>query len=226
MQAIANTINQAETAFVGPDPHGQRIRWFTPTVEVELCGHATLAAATFINQRNPFSSETFQSQSGPLTVTTGPEHLALDFPITPVIEPPIPINQVAKLFPTAIEIFATTSCWVVALREEAEVVAHQPDYPALRAIGQRGVAITASGTKADYCCRYFAPLAGVDEDHATGSAQTYLAPYWANKLGKAQLKGDQLSPRGATFDLTVTDQRVLIAGTSSLLVTGTIHLPA
>jgi predicted PhzF superfamily epimerase YddE/YHI9 len=221
LQSIAATINQAETAFVCPESGDtQRIRWFTPTTEVRLCGHATLAAATFLNPNQP---TTFQSLSGPLNIHPIPDGFALDFPaFMPQL---LPENPLKNLIPNCQATYRDRDDWIALLSTEKEVIEHAPDMSAIAQLEGRGLSITAPGANSYFVYRFFAPQAGVPEDHATGSAQTYLTPLWSEKLQLDQLKSQQLSPRGAEFQTQTHSDRVLIGGKSNILVTGQIHLP-
>lgn len=218
MQRLASTLNQAETAFVGPDPSGKRIRWFTPTVEVRLCGHATLASAAFLASLEPADHFQFQSLSGLLTVGKKNGRLVLDFP---AFRPePADVAEARPAFPHALELWKDRDDWMVVLPDESAVADYEPDFLVLRQMGQRGLAITAPGDTADFAYRFFAPQSGVDEDHATGSAQTYLVPFWAERLGKRTLTSLQLSKRQGMFEPQWEGQRVKIGGTARILAAG------
>lgn len=221
LQSIAATINQAETAFVCPESGDtQRIRWFTPTTEVRLCGHATLAAATVLKPSQPIR---FESLSGPLDVHPADTGFALDFPtFMPQI---LAENPLKNLIPRCQESYRDRDDWIALLSTEQEVIDYIPDYEAISKLEGRGLSITSPGSNSDFVYRFFAPQAGVPEDHATGSAHTYLAPLWSEKLLRVQLRSQQLSPRGAEFHTELRTNRVTIAGRSNILITGTIRLP-
>lgn len=223
MQQIAATVNQAETAFVTPDGDGFRIRWFTPGVEVRLCGHATLASAAFLSLLNPeLEKFVFQSLSGELAVAQEGRNFVLDFPAYPPVQ--ADVAEVKHAFPHAVELWKNRDDWMVVLSDAGAVENYQPDFDTLRTMGQRGLAITSEGVETDFVCRFFAPQSGVDEDHATGSAQTYLVPFWANTLGKNKLSSIQLSIRNGLFESELAGDRVKIGGIGRMLVTGKIQI--
>lgn len=223
MQRIAMTVNQAETAFVGPDVNGKRIRWFTPGVEVRLCGHATLASAAFLASKDQVANEfRFQSLSGELMVTKNGDLFQLDFPAFPPVH--ADVSEVKSAFPNAVELWKNRDDWMVLLSSQAEIEEYKPDFSVLKSMGQRGLAITAPGDETDFVCRFFAPQSGVDEDHATGSAQTYQVPFWAERLGKDTLTSTQLSKRVGNFVSELSGDRVKIGGVGRLLVEGTIKV--
>ncbi|MFM9872910.1 MAG: PhzF family phenazine biosynthesis protein [Fimbriimonadaceae bacterium] len=222
MQQIATTVNQAETAFVGPDETGKRIRWFTPNVEVDLCGHATLASAAFLASLGEGSSLIFQSRSGELSVVQFEDKFALDFPSRPAV--PSDSQLVLALVPDAIAAFRNVDDWVVVFPDQKSVIDYQPEYEKIAALGLRGLAITAPGETTDFCVRFFAPQSGVPEDHATGSAQSYLVPLWAGDLGKNNLTSTQLSIRKGHFESELRGDRIIISGQSNLLITGEVKI--
>lgn len=226
LQGLAMTINQAETAFIVPEEGGYHLRWFTPTVEVKLCGHATLATGTFLKKLFPAQdSFEFSTLSGKLTCRFESGMGELNFPVAENIPDYVPPSYLVELFPNSPTLHARGDDWFVELESQAAVVVFQPDFAKIRECGLRGLTITAMSDLTDFCYRFFAPQSGVDEDHATGSAQTYLVPYWAEKLGKKVLTSAQLSPRGAFFDSTLNGDRVQIRGKSNLLVEGVIQVP-
>lgn len=227
MQRIAAENNLAETAFFVPVATGYHIRWFTPTVEVELCGHATLAAAYvlyFIDQIEG-DSITFESLSGPLLVTRSEDMLTLDFPVDQYqvsVPPPALTEALSPLVP--VEVYKGKTDFMVVLDSEAEIRDLQLDIIILSTIPARGVIFTARGMDVDFVSRFFAPQSGVDEDPVTGSAHTTLAPYWALKLEKTRLTARQLSPRGGELICEIRNGRVLISGKSRLYLKGEIEL--
>jgi PhzF family phenazine biosynthesis protein len=227
MQRIAAENNLAETAFFVPTDTGYHIRWFTPTVEVELCGHATLAAAYalfFIHQIEG-DSITFDSQSGSLVVKREDDMLTLDFPIDQYqvsVPPPALTEALSPIIP--LEVYKGKTDFMVVLDSEAEIRDLQLDIIILSTIPARGVIFTARGTEVDFVSRFFAPQSGVDEDPVTGSAHTTLAPYWARKLEKIRMTARQLSPRGGELICEIRNERVLISGRSRLYLKGEIEL--
>lgn len=225
MQAIAAENNLSETAFVVREGDGFAIRWFTPAVEVDLCGHATLASAHVLFGHQPDLAEVhFSSQSGPLRVTRAGSRLRLDLPRrdgTPC--PPEP-RLADALGAQPRELHAARDLLAV-FDSEAEVRALAPDMPMLAAIDRFGFIVTAPGRDCDFVSRYFAPREGVPEDPVTGSAHCTLVPYWAARLGKETLHARQVSRRGGELFCTLAGDRVLVAGEAVTFFEGTIELP-
>ncbi len=218
MQDIAAMVNLSETAFFVPSDEDKRtdfhIRWFTPTSEVDLCGHATLGAAWCIFNELGYSGEkiVFQSRSGPLTVSRSGGLITLDFPV----DPPRPCAAPAALLGAfegaePIECLRATD-HVLVFSDENAVRSAAPDLGLLKGLDTRGVIITARSGEEDIVCRFFAPRLGIDEDPVTGSAATELAPYWAEKTGRSRLRIRQLSARGGEMLAEIRHGRVLIGG--------------
>jgi len=224
MQAIAAENNLAETAFFVREGEGYALRWFTPTVEVDLCGHATLASAhvvfRFIEpERRRVAFETLQA--GTLVVTRQGDELAMDFPAWPPQPAEPPSNLAAALGRNPTELLASRD-WFAVYEREADIAAIKPDFAALRRL-DRAVIVTAPGTGGvDFVSRFFAPAAGIDEDPVTGSAHCQLIPYWAKRLGKARLAARQVSSRGGTLTCALEGGRVTIAGQARLYLEGAI----
>ncbi|MDP9010935.1 MAG: PhzF family phenazine biosynthesis protein [Pseudomonadota bacterium] len=226
MQAIAHENNLAETAFVVADGNRYAIRWFTPTVEVDLCGHATLASAFALYHRGLVTSKSieFTSASGPLHVTRAADRLALDFPARPASICPDLTQSVAEALgcmPTEIHKAQAT---MVVFRSEDEVRSLKPDMDKVARIPTYGVVATAPGMQADFVSRFFAPRVGVPEDPVTGSTHCTLVPYWSARLGKAELYAQQLSDRGGELWCEDRGHRVAIAGNCALYLTGEIEV--
>jgi PhzF family phenazine biosynthesis protein len=230
MQSIAAENNLSETAFVVPlgIPGNYDIRWFTPTLEIDLCGHATLAAAFVIHRflEKELKSITFATQvAGPLQVAVEGERYTLNFPE----RMPQPCNAPEGLFAALgtqeVEEVLKSRDYFVVLRSEAAVRALAPDFAALRSINATGIIVSAPGNKADAVSRCFYPGAGVDEDPVTGSAHCNIVPYWAEKLGKTELICEQASARGGLLYCTLIGNRVLMSGHALLYMQGTIYLP-
>ncbi len=213
LAAIAAENNLAETAFVVTRGDVMPLRWFTPTVEVDLCGHATLAAAHVLFRHSIPSAKsvTFSTRSGNLIVTRDGELLSMDFPSRP--GKPMQVTDAlisalgvrpreAHLARDLLAVFAT----------ESEVRTFQPDFQHIASLDAFAVIISAPGDVADYVCRFFAPRQGIPEDPATGSANCTLVPYWAARLAKAELVAKQLSARGGDLRCILRGDRVLIAG--------------
>ncbi|HXG59560.1 MAG TPA: PhzF family phenazine biosynthesis protein [Thermoanaerobaculia bacterium] len=225
MQSIAAENNLSETAFFVPTAKGFHLRWFTPVAEVDLCGHATLAAAhvVFGTLGWPKDAVTFATRSGDLTVTRDGDRLWMDFPS----RPPRPVEAPAALLDglrvAPVEVLAADD-WVVVLRDEAAVRSIAPDFPRLRQAGLRGVTVTARGETADFVSRFFAPGLGIDEDPVTGSAHCELAPYWAPKLGSSRMRAQQVSKRGGEVLCELRGDRVLLGGTAITFMEGWIDV--
>jgi PhzF family phenazine biosynthesis protein len=227
LQQIAAENNLSETAFYIPTDSGFHLRWFTPTTEVDLCGHATLAAAyvLFSIYNYPEKEIHFDSRSGVLTVTRDNEWLILDFPVDNyhmTVAPPALHECLEGLHPT--EVYKGKSDYLVVLESEAEVRDLKPDIIVLSTIPARGIIITAAGENGiDFVSRFFAPQSGVDEDPVTGSAHTTLVPYWANRLEKTKFSALQLSSRGGFLKCELLGDRVLIGGKARLYLKGEIE---
>ncbi|WP_022823424.1 PhzF family phenazine biosynthesis protein [Hymenobacter norwichensis] len=230
MQAIAAENNLAETAFFVPKTgHEYEIRWFTPAVEVELCGHATLASAHVLYQHLGFEGPeiVFQSASGPLRVlreTNG--RLTLDFPSRPPqLLTSHPNGLLDGLGATPLQVLAGPDL-IVLFATEAEVSAIQPNQAQLAQVEYRGVVVTAPAADAetDFVSRFFGPRVGVPEDPVTGSAHTTLVPFWGAKLGKTTLKARQVSARGGELWCELRGERVLISGYAVTYLRGEIEV--
>jgi PhzF family phenazine biosynthesis protein len=226
LQAIAMENNLSETAFFVKQGDGFHLRWFTPAVEVDLCGHATLASAYVLFEfLEPQREEvTFSTASGDLTVTREGARLALDFPA----RPPEPIDPcpglVEALGAPPVEILAARD-YLIVYDNEDTVRSLEPDMRALLDIDLFAVIVTAPGRRTDFVSRFFAPAKGVNEDPVTGSAHCTLIPYWAARLGKSQLMARQVSLRGGTLHCEHRGDRVTIAGEAALFLKGQILLP-
>jgi PhzF family phenazine biosynthesis protein len=227
MQAIAAENNLSETAFFVAESDGYRLRWFTPTTEVDLCGHATLAAGfvVFRSLRPAADSVTFATQqAGSLTVARDGDKLALDFPARPATAcaPSAPLAAALGRCPSAL----LAARDFLAVYESAEDVALlRPDFAALAKLERFAVIATAPGSGGvDFVSRFFAPARGVDEDPVTGSAHCTLVPYWAARLGKDRLEARQLSRRGGALSCAVAGDRVTIVGRAVLYLEGSITL--
>lgn len=213
LQAIAEENNLSETAFFVPEGEGYRLRWFTPVTEVDLCGHATLATAFVLFEylRPELQVVTFNSRSGPLTVTREEELLSLDFPALP-LSAPLPVEAVAAaLGVRPVEVRSGMDFFVV-LESEAQVRALQPEMERIKQLGGRGLIVTAPGEAVDFVSRFFAPACGIPEDPVTGSAHCALTPYWAERLGRRELRALQLSARGGELWCEARGERVKISG--------------
>jgi PhzF family phenazine biosynthesis protein len=229
MQAIAAEIGFSETAFIRREAAGWTIRWFTPTLEVDLVGHATLAAAFVIFERlEPGSSEVrFDSRGGPLVATRQGDLIAMDFPARVPVPVGVPAGLVDALGRAPAELLAATH-YLAVYREAAEIVALKPDMARLAALDRAAVIVTAPSTPAiggDFVSRFFAPANGVPEDPVSGVAHCSLIPYWSQRLGKRLLVGRQLSKRGGELVCEDRRARVMIAGRAALVLEGRIAAP-
>jgi len=224
MQAIAAENNLAETAFfvMGKEPE---IRWFTPRVEMDLCGHATLASAYLLFDRfEPGRTQvTWASKSGPLTVTRGNDLLALDFPCRPPVANGVPAGLETALGAAPREVLTSRDVFAV-FEHEDDVRGLTPDFAKILELDVHGVIVTAPGKGVDFVSRFFAPKVGVPEDPVTGSAHCVLTPYWARRLGKKQLHAHQVSERGGELWLEDRGERVTISGRAVLYLEGTISV--
>lgn len=227
MQQIAMENNQPETAFVVPYEDAYQIRWFTPTVEVALCGHATLAAAHIYYEELGHQSDEirFFSKSGWLTVTRAADkRLTLDFPA----DPPSPVDQVPQALWDGFGISTGKVCkgkfdYMVEVEHEDIIATLRPNFSALSTLDSRGAIITARGKSADFVSRCFFPQSGIDEDPVTGSAHCLLTAYWHMQSGKSHFKAIQLSARRGELDCELRGDRVLMTGTAKTYLKGEIH---
>jgi len=225
MQNIAQENNLAETAFIVASGEGFKIRWFTPTVEVDLCGHATLASAHVVFHELGFSGEIvkFHShRSGTLTVNKRDAELVLDFPCDTILQIDLEAIHGSGLSKAPKAAYKGKSDYLFIYDSEADIKALQPDFEALKIHPVRGIIVTAPGEKVDFVSRFFGPACGVNEDPVTGSAHTTLTPYWSSVLGKTTLTAVQLSQRTGSLTCTLKGDRVEIAGRSILYLRGEI----
>src|SRR5262245_20976127 len=228
LQAIAAENNLAETAFFAPEggDGSFRLRWFTPAVEVNLCGHATLASAHVLWTKLGQSATRlrFQTRSGELVVTREGGRIVLDFPAQPAAAIAAPAGLVAALGASPLETLKSVDLLCVFERE-ADVAALAPDFRALARFETRGVIATAPGADGvDFVSRFFAPRAGIDEDPVTGSAHCALIPYWSGRLRRTTLVARQISKRGGTLWCEDRGERVAIGGQAALFLEGWIEL--
>ena len=228
MQAIASENNLSETAFINISIDPFFIRWFTPLMEVNLCGHATLAAARilFDDYLSPTTHEiSFGSRSGILIAIKRDDLIFLDFPVDiPTKTNPIPTIQ-NGLGVNPISTLRGKEDLVAVFENESIIASIVPDYSILSNLDSRGLIITAPGTTSDFVSRFFAPQTGINEDAVTGSAHTVLTPYWSNILDKQTLTGRQLSDRGGTLYCELVGGRVLIGGATRRYMKGSIMIP-
>jgi len=228
MQQIAQENNLAETAFVVSEGDGYAIRWFTPEIEVALCGHATLAAAFVIFDQKPgsFNTVRFNSvQSGPLQVEKSASGLlTLDFPADVItqIEHDTAITEAIGLIPK--QTFKGKTDYLLIYGSQENIEQIRPNFHLLHQLNCRGVIVSAPGDKVDFVSRFFAPQCGVPEDPVTGSAHTTLIPFWSKKLGKVKMKAQQLSKRGGDLGCEYLGDRVKISGDAVLYMKAEINI--
>jgi PhzF family phenazine biosynthesis protein len=214
MQKIAMENNLAETAFVLNSATDRQIRWFTPTVEVDLCGHATLASAhvLFTHEGQTGNTIRFGSRSGILTVTKDNEILSLDFP-TDELRKAAASEELLQCFDLdPVEVWRGKTDYMFVFGREDQIVTIQPDMAAIARVPARGIIITAPGDSVDFVSRFFGPQSGVPEDPVTGSAHTTLTPYWSGRLGKNELSAMQLSSRKGWLKCRHEGDRTVISG--------------
>jgi PhzF family phenazine biosynthesis protein len=226
MQSVAAEMNLSETAFLLQRDDGFSLRWFTPTIEVALCGHATLASAHALWEEKILADDQrarFYTKSGILTADRKGEWIELDFPATPAQPSDAPEGLLDALgVAHATYIGRNKFDYLVEVDSEETVRALAPDHARLRTIPVRGVIVTSRSTNADYdfVSRFFAPGSGVDEDPVTGSAHCCLAPYWSERLGRTELTGYQASARGGIVRVAVDGARVKLRGNAVTVLRG------
>lgn len=225
LQRIAAENNLSETAFFVREGASYNIRWFTPTTEVELCGHATLATAwvLFHCLGHGDTPVRFHSDSGPLQVTQDGEWLTMDFPATPAspCSPPEGLLESFHLDP--IDALHSAN-YLLVFENEDEIRTLTPDLARLKTLTGGAFIVTAPGEDCDFVSRLFAPNYGIDEDPVTGSSHCTLAPYWAERLGKQDFVARQISKRGGTLRCKLAGERVMISGQAVLYLEGRIHV--
>ena len=226
LQNIAMENNLAETAFYVKESEGLRIRWFTPTIEVDLCGHATLATAFVLFYHENYSGEkiVFNSRSGPLTITKSDEVLTLNFPVDTLVE----VNSIPELEQglgvKPLKTFKGKTDFMLVFENEDQIKNMNPDFKLIGTVNTRGIIVTAKGDNVDFVSRFFGPQSGMDEDPVTGSAHTSLSPYWAKVLNKTEFTALQLSKRLGKLKCKLLGDRVEISGTAKLFLVGTISI--
>lgn len=226
MQNIAAENNLAETAFLVPEGQHWQLRWFTPEVEVDLCGHATLASAFVLaRQDSKRRAFRFHTKSGELLVTGSGELFTLDFPARPLQTLPLQKDVDAALGVPVLALTRSARTYIAEVSNEAQVKSCQPDFTAIRKLDCFALIITARGTDCDIVSRFFAPNAGINEDPVTGSAHCGLVPYWAAKLNKNTLHARQLSKRGGELFCQLRGDRVMMGGHAVLYGQSKIYVP-
>ena len=217
MQHVARDMNLSETAFLYRDRDGFNLRWFTPTVEVEICGHATLASAHILWETGRASRGEgieFYTLSGTLTAAMNGDMIELDFPSEPEHKADAPPALTESLGVKPVYVGRNRFDYLVEAGSEKEVRALRPDFTLLGTIPVRGVMVTAASDmpEYDFVARFFGPASGINEDPATGSAYCCLGPYWEKKLGKSEFLAYQASPRGGVIGVRVLGERVKLMG--------------
>ena len=225
MQAVAAEMNVPATAFVREGPSGHALHWFSPTVELELCGHGTLAAAHALWDSGwlpPGVIARFHTKSGMLVAGRRDERIEIDFPADAAAAEDAPAALREALGVAPAWTGRTRLDWLVELDGAKAVRDLTPDLARLASVPTRGVIVTARGDdgRADFVSRFFAPRAGIPEDHVTGSAHCCLAPYWAVRLGRAALTGYQASPRGGVVHVRLAGDRVIVGGQAVTVLRG------
>lgn len=227
LQAVAAEMNQAETAFLVPGDQEFHLRWLTPKVEVDLCGHATLASAFVLWQAGKVAADSpiaFATRSGTLRATPRAGRIELDFPLTPQEPAEAPPGLLEALGARATYV-GRNSDYLVEVATETELRALRPDFRLLSGVKCRGVIATCPSASPDYdfVSRFFAPAAGIDEDSVTGSAHCTLAHHWQNRLGKSEFLARQVSSRGGIVGVAIQGDRVRLSGKARLTVSGVLH---
>jgi PhzF family phenazine biosynthesis protein len=223
MRDVAREMNLSETAFLHPMDSGFSLRWFTPSIEVALCGHATLASAHVLWQDGHLpAGETarFHTKSGLLTAVQKDGCIEMDFPATPTEPAEAPPGLAEALGLKPVYVGKNKFDYLVEADSEATLRPLNPDHSALRKLPVRGIIVTARGTDYDFVSRFFAPGSGIDEDPVTGSAHCALGPYWASKLGKTSFRAFQASPRGGEVGVRLQGDRAILSGQAVTVLRG------
>lgn len=230
MKGIALENNLPETAFFIKADHGFHLRWFTPTVEMNLCGHATLATAWVLFNEMGYTNNTieFESLSGKLLVARDDDGMTLNFPTLPSQKTDLD-DRISQAFGRApIELYKGQRKWVAIYDDPDFILNNKSDLSIIKTLTDEGVIITASGGETfknyDFVSRYFAPQIGIDEDPVTGAAHCMLAPIWAEKLGKTDFIARQISSRGGDLKLSLDNDRLNITGNAVLYLKGSIYI--
>lgn len=227
MQKIAAENNLAETAFYVKNGNKYELRWFTPTVEVDLCGHATLAAAYVLFNFENYNGNTitfYSPRSGDLTVTKEADLLSLNFP-TDSLEPATLTDEITNAFNIKPQLaFKGKTDYLLLFNNETEILNLKPNFYKVAKIAARGIIVTAQGENSDFVSRFFAPQSGINEDPVTGSAHTTLIPYWAKELNKTKLSAIQLSERKGYLECELLEERVRISGYAKCYLIGELFL--
>jgi PhzF family phenazine biosynthesis protein len=229
LQSVAAEMNLSETAFLVPDGKRFALRWFTPAVEVDLCGHATLASACVLWDQERVSVDKeveFSTRSGILSARRHGQQIELNFPLQPQVEAPPPDGLLAALGVRATYVGKNVD-YLIEVQDEQTIREIAPDFRRLAEVDCRGVIVTArsTGNPYDFISRFFAPQSGIDEDPVTGSAHCTLAHYWQQRLGKSEFRAYQASQRGGRVDVVIEGDRVLLRGTAVVVTRGQLVGP-
>ena len=230
MGAVAREMNLSETAFLLREGPHWRLRWFTPRVEVDLCGHATLGTAHVLREKGlllPGETVRFHTRSGELTASAEEDRLVLNFPAKEITACPPPEGLLEALgVPDPLFVGKNIFDYLVEVASDAQVRSLAPDFPRLASLEARGTMVTARSSESGFDCvsRFFAPRVGVPEDPVTGSAHCALGPYWGSKLEKGRISAFQASERGGTMEVVLAPPRVLLKGQAVTVLRG--HLEA
>jgi len=225
MQAVAREMNLAETAFLVRHADAFQLRWFTPTVEVDLCGHATLASAHALweeGQLAPDEQARFDTRSGRLTADRKRDWIEMDFPAKPEEQAAAPQGLAEGLGATPKYVGRNAFDYIVELDSEEAVRALRPNHSLLAKLPVRGVIVTSRGADYDFISRFFAPGSGIDEDPVTGSAHCCLGPFWRSRLNKTEFVAYQASARGGVVRVRLEGGRVLLSGQAVTVLRGTL----
>ncbi|HVX30410.1 MAG TPA: PhzF family phenazine biosynthesis protein [Nitrolancea sp.] len=225
MQLVAREMNLSETAFLVPNDAGYQLRWFTPAIEVDLCGHATLASAHVLWEDGHLAPDRvarFETLSGTLTAERDGDWIELDFPAEPEHEVPAPAALAEAFGATPRYVGRNRMDYLVEFEDEATVGALTPDMRLLKSIEARGFIATSrsSSPEFDFVSRFFGPAAGIDEDPVTGSSHCCLGPFWAARLGKDELLGHQISARGGVVRVRLAGDRIRLGGQAVTVMRG------
>lgn len=227
MRLVARELAMPATAFLHPDGDGYRLRWFTSTTELELCGHGTLASAHVLWESGRLPSDraaAFRTRGGALGARRHGDWIELNFPATPAVDAPAPAGLVEALGVTPRWVGRSRLDYIVEVGDEQIVRDLQPDFARLREVQTRGVIVTSrsASPERDFVSRFFAPSTGLNEDPATGSAHCCLGPFWAERLGRSSLVAHQISSRGGVLKVTVDGDRARLEGQAVTILKGEI----
>lgn len=224
---IAAENNLSETAFFVSKDGEFEIRWFTPTTEVDLCGHATLAAAFVLFEEEGYAGEILRfhsPRSGQLSVTRKNGNFVLNFPVDSIKEIPLTKELIALTDQTPIAAYQGKTDCMLVFKSEEDIRTMKPNIPLISELNARGLIVTAQGKNSDFVSRFFAPAVGVNEDPVCGSAHTTLTPFWAEKLNKTDLTAFQLSARSGVLSCSLSENRVELGGKAVLYLKGEIYV--